>query len=174
MHHLLRFIPAVVTTALLGCAGPKPAPAEGPSQAPVAEATTPDAAVTTDRCSADYSVKASIVSGDPETLQEAIDGTVITDSAPFSCQLANKDASVDFSFDATVTGDNCPYALSYVNDTSGESFSGTQTLDCANVELDFTAKATPDTNDPNCRGKTTLVDDPKIILNTDNCGSGLE
>lgn len=175
MHDLVRLLSAsALTLSMFGCAGPKPTPAEATGHAPAADPDPADAAITIDICSSDYTVEAVIVSSPKPALEEMIDGTVITDRAPFSCQLRNGDASVAFAFEQSVTGDSCPYSLSYVNDVSGEEFSGTQTLNCANAEIDFTATATPDSKSPACAGKTTLVDDPKIVLNTDNCGTGLE
>lgn len=160
---------------VFACAGSKPPPSSTggeaveppPSTAEVAAATQ----VTDTTCASSYTVKAAISGSD---LQEKINGNVFTDSSPFTCELASASATADFVFVTTVTDDSCTYDMSYLNDATQNSFSGTQTLSCSSLELDFSSTATPQASNPGCRGKTTLTDDPKIKLNDHNCGGDVE
>jgi hypothetical protein len=157
---------------VLACAGTKPAPSTGGEGNPPAPTTAePEAQVADTTCTSSYTVKA-LISG--RELQEMIDGTIITDSSPFTCKLATSSARADFKFVTTVENDSCTYDMSYVNDATGNAFSGTQTMSCSNLELDFSATATPRSSIPACDGKPTLSDDPKIKLNDHNCGGGVE
>jgi len=175
MHHrLLVLVPAL---SLAGCE-PKPE-STPPTTTPEAEAPAPEPqgeiGASVANCSASYNVDAAIVEdGRDLDLQQLIEGTVITDATPFECVLPTSTSRAQFTFAASVTHSDCPYAMTYVNDGAGKPFSGTVTLDCSTSEIDYTATATPDSSDPKCAGASRLVDDPKIKLDTGNCGNDLD
>lgn len=133
------------------------------------------AAATLADCTDSYGVDARITDGSRGLdLEQLVNGKVITDRAPFECALPDGDSRSSFDFDTAVSNAGCSYAMSYVNDSTGEAFSGSVVLDCSTSELDYTATATPDASSPKCAGASRLVDDPKIKLNTDNCGNDVD
>lgn len=153
---------------------PEPGPTP-PTTTSDVETPAPESAESVPNCGDSYNVDAQIVdNGRGLDLQQLVGGTVITDAAPFECALPTSTSRAQFSFDAAVTHSDCPYTMSYVNDDTGETFSGSVALDCSTSELDYTATATPDTTSPKCAGASRLVDDPRIKLNTGNCGTEVD
>jgi len=169
-HQILICLSALTFVACKPEPGPTP-----PTTTSDVETPVPETVETVSNCGDSYGVDAQIVDGSRGLdLEQLIDGTVITDAAPFVCTLPTSTSRAQFSFATSVTNADCPYAMTYVNDGTGEAFSGSVDLDCSTSVLDYTATATPDASNPKCSGASRLVDDPKIKLNTGNCGNDLD
>ncbi len=162
----MQRIPSCLAAAfvlVLAC-GKGATPDTTPGSTPPGDAVlTPETA----NCANAYDVVGAVRSG---VLTESINGQSFTDTAPFECVLLAATQQVVFSFNDSSTDptSGCKYTLTYTVD--GSPMSSPQTLNCPNPALAFTTTATPDSGDPKCDGKPTIVLDPKIVLKTNNCG----